>query len=501
MDPGEARRLSHAPGSFEEAPGDVPTVPDGIGDAAGPGPGMVPSEPVPTEQTSTDDPEGAGASAVNAPAKVPDPGEVPGPEGDSTAGAPLTEQPDGPVRSESGVLVDYSRVLTDPNRLATPDAIEALREREPSPGPRPSPSHLVTTVQHEAIPGEGEDAPPLVTFSPGGAVMIGVFDGMGGAGGARYEIDGRERKGAYIGSRLVRHTVAETATRYAPAAHAVGTVAGQQAATAQFTEQLANDLRRAFTDVKAHFPTAPTKIRSAMVRDFPTTAAVAVTWPDLHGPETPLQRRHALSAVWAGDSRIYLLEPARGLTQLTTDDTRGPTDAFESLLSDPPLANCLAATGEFTLNSASWQCEGLCIVLAATDGCFGYLPTPAHFEDLLLSSLTAAASMDDWGARLTDRVGRIAADDATISAVVFGAEAFGAVQRAFAARAQAIAQFVAPYARYDEAVQSCNRELDRLGARRDELAAGLRTTAEGLWARYKADYERLLGTEPPRESP
>ena len=64
------------------------------------------------------------------------------------------------------------------------------------------------------------------------------------------------------------------------------------------------------------------------------------------------------------------------------------------------------------------------MLLAATDGFFGYVHTPALFEALLLHTLGRSRDMADWAARLGTAVRDYTADDASLSLVVLGSDDF-----------------------------------------------------------------------------
>ena len=53
----------------------------------------------------------------------------------------------------------------------------------------------------------GEDSDPIIRDGPD-LGLIGVFDGMGGAGGTVYETSDGPRSGAYLASRIARDVVA-----------------------------------------------------------------------------------------------------------------------------------------------------------------------------------------------------------------------------------------------------------------------------------------------------
>ena len=48
------------------------------------------------------------------------------------------------------------------------------------------------------------------------------------------------------------------------------------------------------------------------------------------------------------------------------------------------------------INVKKIRIEHPCIIMAATDGCFGYLKSPMEFEKLLLDTLLAGESIVQW---------------------------------------------------------------------------------------------------------
>ena len=56
------------------------------------------------------------------------------------------------------------------------------------------------------VAGEGEDADPILRVGPD-LGLLGVFDGMGGAGGRVYDTPDGRHTGAYIASRFARNVV------------------------------------------------------------------------------------------------------------------------------------------------------------------------------------------------------------------------------------------------------------------------------------------------------
>ena len=122
------------------------------------------------------------------------------------------------------------------------------------------------------------------------------------------------------------------------------------------------------------------RIRGGLFREFPTTAAIVYIQNSSRGI--------LLHVIWAGDSRVYLMD-GRGLAQLSGDDIEGE-DAFTNLYNDGVLTNVLSSDKNYALHSKSILLSEPALVLTATDGCFGYLSSPMEFEYLLLESLEGA---------------------------------------------------------------------------------------------------------------
>jgi serine/threonine protein phosphatase PrpC len=306
-------------------------------------------------------------------------------------------------------------------------------------------------VWTERRPGRGEDAEPLLAHHrPAGTGILGVFDGCGGSGSAVAGVLGRsgERTGAWLGARVARLGAEDWFAR---------TVAAR-------AEQRPDQLHQVLATLLAAARPATGKIGGSIHRALPTTLA-AVCYRNL-GAEVDCQ------ALWAGDSRAYLLCPRRGLQQLTRDHTV-ETDALVQLVQDPPMTNVVCADRPFRIDAHRLVLALPCVLVAATDGFFGYVHAPPHFECHLLDTLRRSADVRDWSRRLADRVASYTGDDASLAMVGLGYAGFGALRDAFAARAEAVReQHWTPWHGQDPA--------DEAAARR------LRTES---WDRYRAGYE------------
>ena len=74
------------------------------------------------------------------------------------------------------------------------------------------------------------------------------------------------------------------------------------------------------------------------------------------------------------------------------------------------------------------------ILIAATDGCFGYFQTPMHFELMLLQTLSASSSLSLWKSNIEAQITKVTQDDATLAMVATGWSNFNEIKRAFASR-------------------------------------------------------------------
>lgn len=312
--------------------------------------------------------------------------------------------------------------------------------------------------------GKGEDAEPTLRIHSSGRGIIGVYDGTGGAGAsvARTTSDGTELSGAWVAARLVRDVVE---------AWFVDAVAGNDRALE--TGGLAATLRKVLADEADNLPASRAAVRGSLHRVLPTTAAcIAFDAGQSHGG--------SVDALWAGDSRGFLLTPPNGLQVLSRDDTR-EDDALELIRNDQPMENLIAADRPFRVNHRRFEVPSPMVLVTATDGAFGYVRTPAHFEYLLLHTLQGASSMDDWSTRLLDAFSEFAADDVSFAIAAVGFDSFAALKGKFTARHRYLAD------------EHWRPFLDNAG----DADAIERLRAES-WAVYKDLYgERLAGPDRP----
>jgi serine/threonine protein phosphatase PrpC len=329
------------------------------------------------------------------------------------------------------------------------------------------------------IPDHGEDSDPIVRDGPDLA-LLGVFDGMGGAGGTVYETEDGPRSGAYLASRIVRDVVEDRMLDLlVPDWNLNG-----EATAADLRRSVQEALGRRLAELKA----PPSRLRSKLLRALPTTMAVL-------GVQRAgrAETRWLCHVFWAGDSRAYVFEP-EGARQLTVDDLRDANDAMANLQRDSVVSNAVSADTDFQVNYRRVELQAPFFLVCATDGCFGYLPTPMHFERLVLGALADATSVEAWSDSVQAHVAAVTGDDAAMAVVSVGAD-INELRRLYQPRVKELEdQFTAPI---DELSRAVTDAEHRLSAQRKRQ---LEETNQ-LWARYRQGYERYLGAEVSDEDP
>ncbi|MCB1038725.1 MAG: protein phosphatase 2C domain-containing protein [Acidimicrobiales bacterium] len=274
----------------------------------------------------------------------------------------------------------------------------------------------------EKVAGKGEDSEPVVRVHRSGAGFLAAFDGTGGSGSApaRQLRDGTDLSGAYVASRLSREVL-----------EAWGTERIDRGEHSFDADDLRDRLARSLQD-EASYPEAPkSTMRGSLQRVLPTTMAAVGFRATADAVE--------LDALWAGDSRAFVLTPGGGLQVLTVDDTR-ETDALELIRNDQPMSNLISADRPFVVNLQRYRVAAPALVLTATDGCFGYVRTPAHFEHLILDTLMRQPSVEGWTADLLAALAGLASDDTSFAMVAFGFGGHSDMQAAFRARHAFVAE-------------------------------------------------------------
>lgn len=272
---------------------------------------------------------------------------------------------------------------------------------------------FVMSFCRDKIPGHGEDSYCYSFCDDAG--ILGTFDGCGGLG-AKTHSNYSGHTEAYIASRLCAGAFYDLFRKCFPC---------NMSAPSLIEEKFAPQIEQRLKDYGPSKEATGFQIKGASVRTLPSTAAVAMIQQDLDGSLL-------VTAIWAGDSRVYIMN-SLGLAQITVDDTT-VTDPMMNIYEDGILNNILCSDKPVNLHHRTIKLKEPFIVFSATDGCFGYLSTPMEFEGLLLDSLLKTQCVADWERRLADAISSIAGDDHTLCLAAYGYGSFSAIQERFAGR-------------------------------------------------------------------
>ena len=294
----------------------------------------------------------------------------------------------------------------------------------------------------------GEDS-YLIGFHENAGVCA-VFDGLGGSGSRQYKEYG-DKTGAYIASRAVSEELYNWFRAFSEEKDGLA------------TPKIGDTLHRRIDERLSACRESEVKksaLKNSMAREFPTTLSMLVFRPDGRGTISA-------NVIWAGDSRCYFLNSG-GLHQLTVDDT-SKKDAYEALYKDAAMTNVISASEPYTFSEHVLDGLSRGIAFSATDGCFGYLQSPMHFEYLILDCMMGADNLSEMEKSLHERLVQIAGDDFTLAGAIFGFESFRKMKEYYRKRYGAL------FSKYIEHFRESSKE-QRLS----------------LWNEYRGGYEKYM---------
>lgn len=305
----------------------------------------------------------------------------------------------------------------------------------------------------------GEDSDPLM-YQNGITGFLGVFDGMGGAGATEYTLpSGCKRTGAYLASRLVCQSIYEYVEQ--DSSCDIDSVALQKF--------IKNKLDKYVSD----YNIKPSGLRSSLIRILPTTMSFI-----------GYQKNNDFFDVysyWCGDSRNYFLT-LDGLKQISVDDLKSGFDPLQNLRNDDVISNCICQDRDFTVNKCHvGHIDKPVILISATDGCFGYLQTPMHFEYLLLETLVDARNEEDWKINIMDALKPVSGDDFSMAVVMLGLT-FEQWKNILSKRLQLIKS------EYIQPLERISMNIERYENQIQDQKQKLYDCTTSLWEKYKADY-------------
>ncbi len=306
------------------------------------------------------------------------------------------------------------------------------------------------------FPGHDEDAPPVADER----IAI-VCDGLGGAGGVEFEVDGEVHTCAYYASRAVISVVKSFLEENYELAFSDGM---------RHLDQLAIDLKIAIRDGLQKYSNETgisfkgRKSGGSMVKLLPTTLASCIY----------RDKGDSIDVIcfWAGDSRCYALGKD-GLHQLTDDDARGYIDAMECIIQDAVMNNVICLDHDFHISWRAYSIPKPCVVFTASDGCFAYLESPMSFESIFLPRTGADFDLE---ASVQASLDAHENDDRTLAGHIFGLSSPEEYREAFCPRGDMIeSEFISKMV--------LTPRIDELRAKRNEM--GSRELSEEEKTEYK----------------
>lgn len=257
----------------------------------------------------------------------------------------------------------------------------------------------------------GEDADPILEVQADrNWGVLGVFDGMGGAGARKFihNKTKEEHTSAYWASRFVRNAVDELIK-----SRPIGTD------PIKFLESnLHHSIKKKLDCEIQNFPAASSTAVSKLLAKLPTTMALCAY--------QIIDDFININCYWAGDSRVYLFDGDR-LCFLTLDDADTPDgDPFSPANMDLAMNNKICQDHAFRINKSTIKVkmtsETSIVLFAATDGCFGYYKNPIEFENMILS-IMSSFQIKQWMPQIKQAIiDNIQQDDFSMSAVLIGSK-------------------------------------------------------------------------------
>lgn len=309
--------------------------------------------------------------------------------------------------------------------------------------------NIVDIYSEEKKEGAGED---YFSYSypfkcQNDSAFIAVFDGCGGIGAKRYNIGIGTYTGAYIASRACAY---KTFKYY------------DENGSFNFDKRdsiiLKSEYQKVLNDINAKCSNRGSGFKGSLAsKSFPTTASII---------SVKYENKFLYSEfLWAGDSRGYILGKS-GLKQITEDDLYGGEDAMSNISNDARLSNVINYDTDFEIHSKFIKISEPALFISATDGCFGYFPTPMHFEYIILYSICVSNSINEFEERIRNYIAEAAGDDFTFGIIAAGFESFDSIRKYFINRERYV------YEKYIRILSESESDVVK----------------DKLWDEYKQDY-------------
>lgn len=168
---------------------------------------------------------------------------------------------------------------------------------------------------------------------------------------------------------------------------------------------------------------------------LPTTFAALNYVPNQDGT-------YRVDAIWAGDSRCYLLD-TEGLRRLTKDDE----DECKQ------INNLFSVEDSTSLNFKRYILKPPFVLISASDGFFDRYKTNFELEAKLLNHIQDSTSPDDLKLRLLAHYTRDHSDDTSVAFVPIGYNSFDDMKNGLAERTRVVGTMYEQFPKYKEALE------------------------------------------------
>lgn len=256
----------------------------------------------------------------------------------------------------------------------------------------------------EKLVGRGEDAHPLCMRAQDGSLVIGVFDGLGGAGAGLVN----------TGQDTQRTEAAIAANLAASITHNFFLKELNHCSLDEIAERFEKALRLGFREKNQVISRVPSRVKSSMSKNLPTTVAIARFFEN-GGSQT-------IQVLWAGDSRVYRVNGSGRLECLTRDHCRHRTSASEidylASNGDAAMINCVSASEDFSIARSEIVDLDTLAIFACSDGLLSAFPDHTEFEVAILSALIGVMPKDQFVSLVASR----RTDDVSAAFIEFNLE-------------------------------------------------------------------------------
>lgn len=323
-------------------------------------------------------------------------------------------------------------------------------------------------------PKENEDAEPVFLHRDNKG-LLSVFDGMGGAGSTIYKTkNGEAHTGAYFASRIVRDVIDRHFDYFDKSRMFVMNTNTLQ----ELKDALVGHLQKKLSE----FEKNPSRLKSSLSRKLPTTLASIYY---------SLDKDCKVDVVWAGDSRAYMLGED-GLQQISRDDIKSASGEYSDMTQDAPLSNCISADNNFELRHLSFSTKSPVILFVATDGCYGYVNTPAHFEQLLISTLLKSKDDQEWGENISAALEPISGDDFSMALICLGWNKFTSIKSAFENRLKEVQEIISPVDTIINKLNALDLKIESYKQEKENCIIEKKEVYSQFWESYKLTYEKRI---------